>query len=814
MGSRADIAIAGRPSYVGTRIPRLEDDRLLTGAGRYVADVHLDGMLEVAFVRSQMAHARIRDVGLDGVRDQPGVVHAVVGRDLIAAGVTSFPDFIGHARRVQAPPLFTDRVRYVGAPIAAVVAEDRYRAEDAAELADVSYDELPAVASIGDALAPDAPRLFEDWPDNLMVDLRRSNPDVESLLKGSRVVRGTYTTHRHTGVPIETRGVVAEYRDGRLTVWTSTQNPHIERTTLSYLLGMPERAIRVVAPDVGGGFGSKTHVYGEDVVVAWLAMRLRRPVRWIEDRLEHMVASCHAREQVHEMEAAVADDGTITALRCRITCDVGTGEIFPPGINTSFVSSSVFTGPYRIPYGEVSVSCVVTNKTPSGAYRGFGIPEICFALERLVERSAAEVGADPVEVRRRMLLRPGDLPYELPSGARIDSGSHLEAFDRIVELGAVSAERERARLAGDPRTRVGVGYATYVEGVAPTYFGTTGHWTSHDSCTLRIDPDGGVVVAVGVSTAGQGLQTMVATLAADAVGVPLDQVTVVMGDTDVCPYGLGGWGSRSTVIGGGAVLKAAAAVREKVVRIAAHLLEAAPEDLVIEDGVVHVVGSDRPSLTLADVGRVAYLRTLDLPPGVDPGIEATATYDPPGLEHRPDERGRMNGAATYTNATHAAVASVDVTTGQIQLLEYLVAHDCGTLLNPAVVDGQVHGGVAQGIGGTLLEHLAYSPEGQPLAGTFMDYLLPSAAEIPDIRIEHFESPAPDMPLGVKGAGEAGTIGPPAAIANAVCDALREYGVDIASTPVTPSAIRTAIRLAGHSGGRPAGSATAEPTEAE
>jgi carbon-monoxide dehydrogenase large subunit len=578
-------------------------------------------------------------------------------------------------------------------------------------------------------------------------------------------------------------------------VWTSTQTPHIERTTLSYLLGIPERDIRVIAPDVGGGFGSKTHVYGEDVVVAWLAMRLRRPVRWIEDRLEHMVSACHAREQVHEMEAAVADDGTITALRCRIVCDVGSGEIFPPGVNTSFVSSSVFTGPYRIPHGEVSVSCVVTNKTPSGAYRGFGIPEMCFALERLVERAAAEVGADALEARRKMLLRPQDLPYELPSGARIDSGSHLEAFDRIVELGTAAVERARVRFASDPRVRVGVGYATYIEGVAPTYFGTTGHWTSHDSCTLRVDPDGGVVVSVGVSTAGQGLRTMVATLAADALGVPLEQVTVVMGDTDLCPYGLGGWGSRSTVVGGGAILKAAASVRQKILRIASHLLEASPEDLVIEEGRVHVVGADRPSVSLADIGRAAYLRTLDLPPGVDPGLEATATYDPPGLQHRPDHRGRMNGAATYTNATHATVASVDVETGQVHLLEYMVGHDCGTLINPIVVDGQVHGGVAQGIGGTLLEHLAYSPEGQPLAATFMDYVLPSAAEIPDIRVEHFESPAPEMPLGVKGAGEAGTIGPPAAIANAVCDALREYGVDITATPITPASIRRAIRTA-------------------
>ncbi len=792
-----DLTLASRPTFVGVHGARLEDDRLLSGTGRYVADVKLQNVAEVTFVRSQVAHAQIREVRLDAARRVDGVLAAVAAADL--NGVSPFPDFIKHARPVRAFPLFEGRVRYVGAPIAAVVAEDRYRAEDGAELVEVDYDELPVIASIEAALAPDARLLFDDWPDNRMVDVRRSNPDVDRELDSGRVVRASHRSHRHTGVPLETRGVVAEFNDGRLTVWTSTQNPHIERTTLSYVLGVPERNIRVIAPDVGGGFGSKTHVYPEDAVVAWLAMRLKRPVRWIEDRLEHMVSACHAREQVHEMEAAVADDGTISALRCRIVCDVGSGEIFPPGVNTSFVSSSVFTGPYRIPVADVSVSSVVTNKTPSGAYRGFGIPEMCFALERLVDKTARSAGADPVEVRRKMLLRPEDLPYTLPSGARIDSGSHLEAFERAVELAQAALERARARFAGDPDIRVGVGYATYVEGVAPTYFGTTGHWTSHDACTLRVEPDGGVVVSVGVSTAGQGLRTMVATLAADALGVPMEDVTVVMGDTDLCPYGLGGWGSRSTVIGGGAILKAAGQVRERVLRIAAHLLEAAPEDLLLEDGRVHIAGTER-GVSLAEVSTVAQIRTADLPPGVEPGLDVTATYDPPGLEHRPDESGRMNGAATYTNATHAAVVKVDVQTGVVEILDYIVAHDCGTLINPDIVDGQVHGGVAQGIGGALYENLVYGPDGQPLASSFMDYLLPSATEVPQMVIEHFESPAPEMPLGVKGAGEAGTIGPPAALANAVSSALEEFEVDITETPITPAAVRRLIRDAPRAAG--------------
>jgi aerobic carbon-monoxide dehydrogenase large subunit len=782
----------GRPAYVGARVSRLEDDRLLTGSGRYVADVNLPGALEVVFVRSHAAHARVTRVRLEAARESEGVV-AVVGADDLE-GVSRFPDFIEHARPVHAPALCGDRVRYVGAPIAAVVAADRYLAEDAAELVEVEYDELEAVASVDAALSEGAPKLFDDWPDNRIVERRRRNPEVDAALDSApHVIRETYRSQRHTAIPMETRGVAAEFRDGRLNVWVATQSPHIERTSLSYVLGLPERDIHVVAPDVGGGFGAKTHIYPEDVVVAWLALQLGRPVRWIEDRAEHFVATCHAREQAHHLEAAVDEQGQITALRCHIVCDVGSGELFMPGINTSFVAASVFTGPYRIPHGDVSVTCVVTNKTPSGAYRGFGIPEMCFALERLVEKAAAVAGADSRTTRRGMLLRPEDLPYTLPTGARVDSGSHREAFERAVAFGDSALERARERFTGDDRVRIGVGYATYIEGVVPTYFTTTGHWTSHDACTMRIEPDGSVVVSVGIASAGQGLQTMAATLAADGLGVPLADVSVVMGDTDRCPYGLGGWGSRSTVVGGGAILRAAREVRQKVLRIAAHLLEASPEDLGMQAGRIRVAGYPERAVALRDVAQTAYIRTLDLPDGVEPGLEATAIYDPPGLDHRPDAQGRMNGSATYTNGTHAAVVKVDVDTGEVEILDYGVFHDCGTLVNPLLVDGQTHGGVAQGIGGALYEHIVYSLEGQPLGLSFMEYLMPTAKEIPPLVVEHLESPAPEMPLGAKGAGEAGTIGPPAALANAVEDALREFGVEIKETPMTPAAVWALIQ---------------------
>ena len=789
-----DLTLAGRPVYVGARVGRVEDDRLVAGRGAYVADLKLLGMVEMAVVRSQLAHARLNAVRTDAAREVPGVLTVATAADL--TDVQPFPDFFSHVRPVHLFPLCRDRIRYAGAPLAAVVAEDRYRAEDAAELVEVDYEDLPPVASIDAALAADAPRLFEDWPDNRMVDAPGNDPEVRDLLgRAPRVVRARYSIQRQAAIPIETRACVAEFRQGRLTLWTTAQSPHITRTMLSHVLPIAERDIRVVAPDIGGAFGCKCHVYPEDVLVSWLAMQLGRPVRWIEDRHEHMVATVHSREHVLELEGAVEDDGRITAIRCHVIQDVGSGEAWFPGHNPSFVAAGHVTGPYRIDHAETSVTCVATNKTPSGAFRGFGIPEMVFALERFVDKAAGEVGADPVDVRRRMLLRQDELPYTSPTGGIYDSGSFLEAFDRAVELAREAEARARARFEGQPTVRIGAGIASYVEGTAPTYLGTTGNWTSHDAAAIRIDPDGSVVVSAGVTAIGQGTHTMVATLAADALGVPREDVRVDLGDTDLSPYGLGAWGSRGAVIGGGAVLKAAVRVRERVLRVAAHLLEADPADLELTDGLVRVKGTAQ-SVSMKEVATVATVRTFDLPPEIERGLEATASYDPPGLEHVPDERGRMNGAAAWANATHAAVVKVDLETGEVEILDYIVVHDCGPLINPLIVEGQVVGGVAQGIGGALYEHLAYTEEGQPLATSFLDLLIPAATEIPEIAVEHLESPSPSMPLGIKGAGEGGIIGPPAALANAVANALAEFGADVTSTPLSPPTVLALIR-AGH-----------------
>jgi carbon-monoxide dehydrogenase large subunit len=780
-------AVAGagaRPTLVGASIPRLEDDRLLTGRARYVADVRLPGMLEVAFVRSQLAHARIEAVHADDARAVEGVVGVFTAADLV--DVSPVPDFPDWAKAVATFPLCRDRVRYVGAPIACVVAADRYAAEDAAELVYAELDPLPVVTTIGEALAADAPRLFPDWPDNRVVDAPPELERIAPVFERLRVVSQRVAIQRHGAVPMETRGAAAEWRDDRLTVWSATQFPHIARTMLHYVLGIPEREIRVIAPDVGGGFGGKAQIYGEEYVVAWLARHLGRPVRWIEDRYEHMIAAVQARDVEIELDAAVHADGRIEALRGTVYQDCGSGEAYPNGYNPAFVAVGSLTGPYRIPDQDVGVVAAVTNKTPSGAYRGFGIPEACFAMERLLDTIARELELDPFELRRSMLLSPEELPYETAAGAIIDSGSHREAFELALERGRAAYEEVKARLAGQPRLRVGFGVASYVEGVAATYFGTTGHWTSQDAADIRFDPDGGVTVSVGVSTTGQALKTMVATVLAETLGLRLDQIRVVMGDTDTCPYGLGSWASRSTVVAAGAIVRAAEAIQDKARRIAAHMLEVAPEDLVFADGLIHVQGSRGRAVSWQDVAQRALIRTLELPPGVEPGLEAKATYDPPGIQHVPDERGRMNSCPTYTNASHAAVVSVDVATGIVRVEHYVVVHDCGRVLNPLIVAGQVHGGTVQGIAGTLLEEFAYDESGQPLSTMFKDYLLPSAADSPPIELHELESPAPEIPYGVKGAGESGIIGPAAAIAQGVEMALAEFGIQpIASTPLSP-----------------------------
>jgi aerobic carbon-monoxide dehydrogenase large subunit len=455
-------------------------------------------------------------------------------------------------------------------------------------------------------------------------------------------------------------------------------------------------------------------------------------------------------------------------------------------------AAGTVTAPYRIPLAAIGVTAIVTNKTPAGAYRGFGVAEAVFAMERLLDKVARQTGTDPVSLRRDLLLRPEDLPHVTPAGEVIDSGSHLEAFERAVQLGQDEVVRARKQFANE-HTRVGVGFANYVEGVVPTYYPTTGRFTNQDSCTVQVDVDGSVIVRSSLQAMGQGTVSMASALTAEAFGVDLSQVRVITGNTDLTPHGLGSWGSRSTGVFGGACLKAAEVLQLKARTIAAHALEADPQDIVYEEGHFKVRGTGRGGLTWQDVAIVAYERTFDLPPGLDPGLETTAFYLPPGVADEAAEDGTMNACATYTNSSHAAVLSVDTRTGFVRLLRYFVVHDCGTLINPTLVEGQVHGGVAQGIGGALLEEIVYDDAGQPTSVTFADYLLPTATDIPPLCVEHMESPAPSMAFGAKGAGEAGVAGPAPAIAAALEDALHDLNVaEFDRTPFTPLTVLSHI----------------------
>ncbi len=777
-----------RPLHVGANVNRVEDERLLRGGARYVADIEVPNMAEVAIVRSPVAHAELGSVDLGPATRMPGAIGAFAASDM--NDVHPFPDTNPMVRPVGLFPLARERVRYVGTPVAVVVAEDRYLAEDAAAAVWVDYEPLPAVMSV-EASIGGPQRLYDEWPDNKILDLQLTDPEIDAIFRKHHVVQETYRTHRHTGVPLETRGCLAQFDGGRVTLWSSTQSPHYVRTILARMLGLPESRIRVIAPDMGGGFGIKSHMYPEEVLVPWLAIKLGRPVRWIEDRVEHFTASNHAREQTISIEAAFTHEGRILAVRAHIIGDVGSGEIWFPGTGPSIVAAGMITGPYRIGRTLASITCVVTNKTPAGAYRGYGQPEGVFALESLIDKAASELGLDPVGIRRTNLLQQDDLPFTTFSGYVLDSGSFREAYDMTVETARKAYASAAEEYRDDEGVRIGLGFATYWEGTSPSGFLNTGLWGAHDSASVRVEPDGGVVVSVGVTTTGQGVETMVATLAADTLRIPLDRVRVKMGDTDTCPHGQGGWGSRSTVMGGGAVVMAAGRIRDKMMRIAAHALEADVGDIVTSEGRFEVRGT-RVGISFAEVAGIATVSSFRLPDNLEAGLDTTAVYTA-NVDHWPNELGRINPCPTYSNASHAAIVKVELATGAVTVLKYISTHDCGPVINPRIVKGQVEGGIAQGIGGALLENLVYSDDGQLLSASFMDYLIPTANEIPDMVVQHLESPSPNTPMGVKGVGEGGVIGVSAAVANAVRDALAEFGVEITELPLSPPIVRKLIR---------------------
>jgi aerobic carbon-monoxide dehydrogenase large subunit len=763
---------------IGASVRRKEDPRLVTGRGCYVGDVRLPRMLHAALVRSPHAHALIRRVVLDRTRAFPGVAFAATSLDL--GDVAPIPIRLGARpalRPFLQPPLARRRVRYVGEPVALIVATDRYIAEDAAEAASVQYDPLPAQSTAEAALTPEATVLHDDAPSNLAARLETVVGQPDRAVAAAEIrIRHRLITQRHTGVPMETRGVVAAYDPGTgaLTVWGPTKVPHFNREVLSDLLGVPLYRIHFIEPDVGGGFGIRGEFYPEDFLIPWAAMRLERPVAWIEDRREHLLAANHSRQQLHEIEVGATRDGRLVALVDRVMVDMG-AYLRTHGVTVPELTAGMLPGPYRIPHYRSEVSCVLTNKTPTGTYRSPGRYEGTFVRERVMDLLAHRLDMDPVEIRRRNLLASEDMPYRVGTTTLghptvYDTGAYASALD--TALHAANYPRLRAyqaeqRAAG---RHLGIGIACFVEksGLGP--------W---EVARVEVDGSGHVVVYSGLASLGQGIETILAQVCAEELSLTMDDITVVHGDTAVVPFGIGSFASRGTVMGANAALLAARAVRGKILDCAARLLEAPRDDLVLEHGRVTVRGVPSRSATLKDLAAAA-APTMTLPLGLEPGLAATHFFQVSDM--------------TYPYGTHVAMVEVDPDTGQVALRTYVIAYDVGKAINPMLVDGQLVGGLAQGIGGALLEELAYDGDGQMLSTTFMDYLLPTSMDMPDalsvLILE--ETPTPRNPLGVKGAGEGGTAGAGAAIANAVADALRPWEAEVSALPLTPDHIRSLL----------------------
>jgi carbon-monoxide dehydrogenase large subunit len=767
-----------RRKWIGARARRVEDARLLTGEAIYVADVALPGMLHAAFLRSPHPHARILSVNEAAARQLPGVVSVITGRELAIAPLTDVVTLEG-LRKTPQPLLAADRVRFTGEAIAAVVAESRYVAEDAVEQILVDFEPLPPVPTVESALS-DRTILFDELGTNVIFRETRVTGDVESAFaKADHVFRDRYHTNRCIASPMEMRGCLAQYQPygDKLTFWSSTQVPHVLRTNLASKLGIPENKIRVIAPEVGGAFGQKQSIYPEELVVAYLATRLRKPVRWIEDRRENFVSASHSKEQVVEVEAAIGKDGKVLALRARFIGDGGAYSFNPASLIVEpSLAAMTMPGVYQLENYEYEVIGVVTNKTPVGPYRGVGCTAGQTAREMLFDDIASGLGIDPVDFRRRNMVRSEQFPFEACSGMIYDSGSFIESLGRCADSLEYSKFRtEQGRLRNEGRF-VGVGISPYVE--ATGWGSEMGIQTgfpvpSHDSATVSMDPSGKVTVAVGVSSHGQGHETSLAQVAADILGVDLEDVAVVHGDTDVAPYGLGTYASRSAIVGGGSVSLAAMELRSRILQIAGRLLEAAPQDLIAQDGHVFARNAEGRSLTMAEVANAAYFDSSGREDGESRLLQITRLYEP---------------RATYSNGCVGATVEVDVETGSVRIDRIVVVEDCGTILNPMIVDGQVHGGVVQGIGNALYEELVYDGKAQPLFSTLMDYLLPTAAETPLLDVLHIESPSPVTVGGMKGMGEAGMIASPAAILIAVVDALRSFDPQVHELPLSPDRI--------------------------
>jgi aerobic carbon-monoxide dehydrogenase large subunit len=773
----------GSGGWIGASMLRKEDARHLHGRGMFIADIAMPGVQDIAFVRSQMASALVRRV----TKPSDGAARVFTLTDIGPINVLEAgPELAAH-RHSPYPPLADGRVRFVGQPIAACVMPTRAQAEDLADKVDVAMEELPAVVDVVAAMRPDSPRVFDEWPSNVYITTSVAEGNPEALASAPIRLRRRFRLNRQATVSLEGRGALAywDYRLNELVVYLSTQGGQVKRMALSRMLGIPEERVRVIAPDVGGGFGGKNRIMPEDVAVAAIALKVKHPVRWIEDRREHFLASVHCRDHTHDLTISADRDGTLLGLEGEIYIDAGAYALWPTGaFQEASMASRNLTGPYRIRHLKLNAHTVATNKAPHGPYRGVARPGATFAIERLVDEVALELKREPFDLRRQNIVTAAELPYKTAAGLKLDTGDYVASLEAARDAIGVTAIRKR-QAAGEPDgRRIGVGFAFYTE--------QSGHGTAefmkrkfrlipgYESANVRMLPDGGVIIFVGVQNHGQGHETTLAQIAAHELGIDPQRISLRYGDTSVGPYGFGTFASRSIVFAGGAVARASRMLADKIRRIGAHLLQADLADTRIEDGMVQ---SSSSKISIAEIAFAANARPDYLPTGMPPLLEAVASYEP------------ADSGGVFAYGTHAAIVAVDPDNGVTELLDYVVSEDCGTMINPMIVDGQVQGGIAQGIGTALYEEIPYDELGQPLATTFADYTVPCAPEVPAVRIIHLVHPAPTTEYGVKGLGEGGAIAPPAAIANAIADAFRDIGASFNETPLTPRRVSEAIEHA-------------------
>ena len=776
---------AQAPRFFGARVKRVEDPRFLIGGGRFVDDVDMTGMLHACFVRSVEARARITSVDVAEAEKMPGVVKVFTGHDFSGSEVRCVSAYEGF--QVSGYPALAEvEAKFNGEAVAMVVAEDPYQAEDAAGRVFVDYEPLPPVIDAEKALLDDSPLVHDGWKGNAFVERRYESPGFDDAKQSAKhSVSGRFVMARHSGIPLETRAAIGDYDKGTrmLTLWTTTQIPYLIRTGLADAIGFPENRIRVISPDVGGGFGVKAQLYPEEMACSLASIDLGRPVKWVEDRREHLLTAHHAREHTHEATLYFDDEGIVEALEAKIVVNMGPYSVFPwTATMDTGMAMGILPGPYKIKHYSVRGYPVATNKAPYGAYRGVSRPAACFTIERLMDQVARHRGLDPAEVRRRNYVTGDDYPYRSAGGLEYDSGSLVESQDLLLEQVDYSGlrrwqqeEREKGRL-------IGIGLGAYTEQTAhatkefvqrgvPIVFG-------YETSTLRLDPNGKLVINSSIHNHGQGLETTLGQMAADALGIDIADVRVEYGDTSQAAYGSGTFASRSAVLAGGAARRASEQLRDQLARVAGHNLEASPEDIEFESGRVFVAGTPDRGYDFDQLCRMVYHRPELVPEGQPPILEATVAYDAPP------------GTGTFTNATQIAVVEVDPGTGGIEILRYAIVEDCGPMINPMVVEGQIFGGIAQGIGSAIYEELVYDDDGHLLTTTFMDYMLPGTTEVPHIEVFHLETPSPFTVGGIKGMGEGGAIAPGAVIAGAVEDALAPMGpVVVDQIPLTPERVR-------------------------